>query len=63
MRGGIKKIILPEKNKKDLRDIPAEAKEGVEFVFAHRMEDVLEQALEVPPSQWPTKDSAAHATA
>ena len=52
MRGGIKKIILPEKNRKDLRDIPAEAREGIEFVFAHRMEDVLEHALEVPPSAW-----------
>ncbi len=61
MRGGIKKIILPEKNRKDLRDIPDEAREGVEFVFAHRMDDVLEHALEVPPSQW--SKTAAHATA
>jgi ATP-dependent Lon protease len=50
MRGGIKKIILPEKNKKDLRDIPEEARAGIEFVFAHKMDDVLEHALEVPPS-------------
>ncbi len=59
MRGGIKKIILPEKNKKDLRDIPAEAREGVEFVFAHRMDDVLEHALEVPPSAWEKGQSVA----
>jgi len=52
MRGGIKKIILPDKNKKDLRDIPAEAREGIEFVFATRIEDVLEHALEVAPSAW-----------
>ena len=50
MRGGIKKIILPVRNKKDLRDIPEEARAGVEFVFATRMEDVLEAALEIPPS-------------
>ena len=50
MRGGIKKIILPVRNKKDLRDIPEEARAGVEFVFATRMDDVLEAALEVPPS-------------
>ncbi|MSP92880.1 MAG: endopeptidase La [Myxococcales bacterium] len=50
MRSGIKKIILPERNRKDLRDIPAEVREGIEFVFAHRMADVLENALEVPPS-------------
>ncbi len=50
MRGGIKKIILPEKNRRDLRDIPAEARAGVEFVFASKLDDVLEHALEVPPS-------------
>ena len=50
MRGGIKKIILPERNRKDLRDIPEEARSQIEFVFASRMEDVLENALEIPPS-------------
>ncbi len=63
MRGGIKKIILPERNKKDLRDIPAEAREGVEFVFAHRMDDVLEHALETPPSQWQKPAAVPSATA
>ena len=61
MRGGIKKIILPERNKKDLRDIPEEARAGVEFVFATRMEDVLEQALEVPPSARAGKTATASA--
>jgi ATP-dependent Lon protease len=61
MRGGIKKIILPERNKKDLRDIPAEARAGVEFVFASKMDDVLEHALEVPPST--SRGAAATATA
>jgi len=50
MRGGIKKIILPERNRKDLRDIPEEARSQIEFVFASRMDDVLENALEIPPS-------------
>ncbi len=61
MRGGIKKIILPVRNKKDLRDIPEEARKGVEFVFATRMDDVLEAALEVPPSARPTKAATASA--
>ena len=60
MRGGIKKIILPERNRKDLRDIPPAAREGVEFVFAARIDDVLEHALETPPS---TKKQAAAAPA
>ncbi len=61
MRGGIKKIILPVRNKKDLRDIPEEARKGVEFVFATRMDDVLEAALEVPPSARPAKAATASA--
>ncbi len=61
MRGGIKKIILPIRNKKDLRDIPEQARAGVEFVFATRMDDVLEAALEVPPSARPSKTATASA--
>ena len=61
MRGGIKKIILPVRNKKDLRDIPEQARAGVEFVFATRMDDVLEAALEVPPSARAAKAATASA--
>jgi ATP-dependent Lon protease len=61
MRGGIKKIILPVRNKKDLRDIPEQARAGVEFVFATRMDDVLEAALEVPPSARANKTATASA--
>jgi ATP-dependent Lon protease len=62
MRGGIKKIILPERNRKDLRDIPPEAREGIEFVFASKMDEVLENALEIPPSV-KQKASAQHVSA
>lgn len=62
MRGGIKKIILPERNRKDLRDIPAEARDQIEFVFAQTMDDVLEHALEIPPSAR-AKATAAPASA
>jgi len=44
-RAGIKRIILPEKNKKDLPEIPDEIKNDMEFFFCSRMEEVLEQAL------------------
>ncbi len=51
LRGGIKTVILPERNRRDLRDIPESSREQLEFVFVKRMEEVLEHALEVPPSK------------
>jgi len=44
-RAGIKQVILPEKNKKDLPEIPDEIKNDLEFHFCSRMEQVLEIAL------------------
>jgi ATP-dependent Lon protease len=43
-RAGIKRIILPEANKKDLRELPDAVRQDTEFVFAERIEQVL-QAL------------------
>ena len=48
-RAGIKRIILPERNKKDLIDVPDQAKQEMEFIFAHSMDDVLRSALEEDP--------------
>jgi ATP-dependent Lon protease len=45
-RAGIKRIILPERNKADLEDIPADVKSELEFVLASRMDQVLEAALD-----------------
>jgi ATP-dependent Lon protease len=42
---GIKKIIIPKRNKKDLEDIPKYIKKDMEFVFAETVDDVLEVAL------------------
>jgi ATP-dependent Lon protease len=44
-RMGIKTIIIPHRNKKDLQDIPKYVKEGMEFVFVETMDDVLAIAL------------------
>ena len=52
-RGGIRKVILPERNRRDLRDIPQSARDLLEIVFVSRIEEVLEHALETPPSAWP----------
>ena len=45
-RGGIKRVIMPARNQKDLIDIPANVKEEMEFLFVKRMDEVLEAALE-----------------
>lgn len=45
-RAGIKKVILPSKNKKDMDEIPDEAKQDLEFFFADELDSVLFEALE-----------------
>ncbi len=44
-RMGIKKVIIPQRNKKDLEDIPKYIKRDMEFIFAETMDDVLKVAL------------------
>ncbi|CAI0417678.1 unnamed protein product [Linum tenue] len=45
-RYGIKRVILPERNLKDLAEVPAAVLSSVEILLAKRMEDVLEHAFE-----------------
>ncbi|MEO7146244.1 MAG: endopeptidase La, partial [Bryobacteraceae bacterium] len=44
-RAGIRRVILPRPNQKDLRDIPEAARNEMEFIFADRIEDVLAAAI------------------
>ena len=45
LRGGIKKVLIPEENAKDLAEIPDNVKNGLEIVPVSRMDEVLEHAL------------------
>jgi len=45
-RAGIKRIIMPERNRKDLLEVPDQARKEIEFVFATQMDDVLKAALD-----------------
>ncbi|KAI5655831.1 hypothetical protein M9H77_33018 [Catharanthus roseus] len=45
-RYGIKRVILPERNLKDLVEVPATVLSNLEILLARRMEDVLEHAFE-----------------
>jgi ATP-dependent Lon protease len=49
-RNGLKTVILPERNKHDLEDVPAEIKDSMQFVFVQTVDDVLESALEDAPA-------------
>ena len=44
-RAGIKRVILPRGNQKDLRDLPDEVRREMTFIFADRVEDVLGEML------------------
>ncbi len=45
-RAGIKRVLLPERNRADMDDVPAEVKAELELVFVTRMDEVLAEALE-----------------
>src|SRR5881409_3576578 len=42
-RAGIREVIMPKSNEKDLRDVPAEVKQNMAFTFVERMDEVLHQ--------------------
>ena len=44
-RAGIKTIILPSLNEKDIEEIPTDVKKGLNFVFVDNMDEVLKVAL------------------
>src|SRR5439155_18837810 len=44
-RAGLREVILPKSNEKDLRDIPDEVKSHMAFTFVERMDEVLHLAL------------------
>lgn len=54
LRGGIKKVLIPEENAKDLADIPDNVKNGLEIVPVSRVGEVLRHALvrEPEPIEW-----------
>ena len=49
-RAGITRVILPKKNERDMDDVPKEAREAMEFIFAEDMAQVIAAALEEAPA-------------
>jgi len=46
-RAGIRKVLLPARNRKDLEDVPKSVRDEVEFVFCERVDDVIREALDI----------------
>src|SRR5881398_2856076 len=44
-RSGLRQVIMPKSNEKDLRDVPDEVKKNMAFTFVERMDEVLHLAL------------------
>jgi ATP-dependent Lon protease len=61
LRGGIKTVLIPEENVKDLAEIPANAKEGLEIIPVSHVDEVLARALVEPPVpiEWTEADDLA----
>jgi ATP-dependent Lon protease len=58
LRGGIKTVLIPEENVKDLQDIPDNVKEGLEIVPVRWIDAVLEVALERVPQALTDEEAA-----
>ena len=54
LRGGIKKVLIPKENEKDLADIPDNVKRGLEIIATDSVDEVLEHALvrQLTPIEW-----------
>ncbi len=63
LRGGIKKVLIPQENAKDLVDLPDSVKNGLEIVPVSRMDEVLTHALvrQPEPIEWDEAAEAAKA--
>ena len=59
LRGGIKTVLIPEENVKDLQDIPENVKSGLEIVPVRWVDQVLKHALERVPEPLTDEEVAA----
>ncbi len=61
LRGGVKTVLIPKDNEKDLADIPDNVKTGLEIVPVSTVDEVLKRALTRPltPIEWSEEDEQA----
>ena len=65
LRGGIKTVLIPEENRKDLAEIPDNVKQGLEILPVSHVDEVLSRALveAVEPIEWTEADELASQSA
>jgi len=63
LRGGIKTVLIPEENAKDLQEIPDNVKSGLEIIAVKWIDQVLQVALEREPVPLSDEEVAAAAAA
>ena len=49
-RAGLKRVMLPARNRKDYEDIPDEVRRQMEFIWLERVDDAVAGALEPAPA-------------
>ncbi|MGE0873730.1 MAG: endopeptidase La [Burkholderiales bacterium] len=59
LRAGISTVMLPRRNEKDLEDIPASAREKLQFIYLDRVEDAVRAAIGAEPDVLPGQRKAA----
>ena len=61
LRGGVKTVLIPKDNEKDLADIPENVKQGLEIVPVATVDEVLKRALTRPltPIEWSEEEELA----
>jgi len=60
LRGGVKTVLIPQENSKNLAEIPDNVKEGLKIIAVETVEDMLATALveSVEPVEWTEADAA-----
>jgi len=64
LRGGLKTVLIPKDNEKDLADIPDNVKRGLKIIPISTIDELLHNALITPPQpiEWADGDDAAPVT-
>jgi ATP-dependent Lon protease len=60
IQAGITTVMLPARNRKDIEDIPENARDRIRFVWLERVDDAIEAALNPPKVSEPDLSHATH---
>jgi ATP-dependent Lon protease len=60
IQAGITTVMLPARNRKDIEDVPENARNRIRFVWLERVDDAIEAALNPPQTHEPDMPSTTH---